>query len=84
MSVKFNEGDRVLFLRSGSVDDSTVYRDYLGTIINVSSREDNPYKYKTEFEITYSDSGSTDTEPYSVTEKRNLFWQQIAVISDST
>jgi hypothetical protein len=84
LSVKFNEGDRVLFLRSGSVDDSTVYRDYLGTIVNVSSREDNPYKYKAEFEITYSDSGSTDTEPYSVTEKRNLFWQQIAVISDST
>ena len=69
MPVKFNKGDRVLFLRSGDVDDSVIYRNYLGTIVNISSREDNPYKYKTEFEITHSDSGSTDTEPYSVTEK---------------
>ena len=83
MSVKFNKGDRVLFLRSGDVDDSVIYRNYLGTIVNISSREDNPYKYKAEFEITYSDSGSSDTEPYSVTETRNLFWQQIAIVSDS-
>ena len=84
MPATFNQGDKVLWLRSGSVDDGIIFRNYLGTIARVSSREDNPYKYITEFEITYSDSGSSDTEPYSVVEKRNLFWQQIAVISDST
>ena len=84
MPATFNQGDKVLWLRSGSVEDGIVYRNYLGTIVRVSSREDNPYKYEVEWDITYDANSETDSEPYSVTEKRNLFWQQIAVISDST
>ena len=84
MPATFNQGDKVLWLRSGSVDDGIIYRNYLGTIVRVSSREDNPYKYEVEWDITYDANSETDSEPYSVTEKRNLFWQQIAVISDST
>ena len=84
MPATFNQGDKVLWLRSGSVDDGIIYRNYLGTIVRVSSREDNPYKYEVEWDITYDANSETDSEPYSVTEKRDLFWQQIAVISDST